>query len=317
LGIDESEVSFAKRGFAKTDPAIVDRLEAIGLSFIGGYHAALDQPDPKRLSEELARFDDVHRGFAYEGAGMALELLDRLMPGRGHRLAAFLSGPGDAHIYMVTIGAGWAWARLPLRVAKQLRHLDPVLGWLALDGFGFHQGFFHTDASVHRFLIPRRIKGKSAQQVFDTGLGRSLWFVCGADADQVAATIGRFDPERQQDLWSGVGLACCYGGGADDTQINHLGVFARQHRSALAQGAAFAAKARERAGTPADHTRHAVKQICRMPAELATKLCDTTLDEAHKIAASCGTSGPPTFAIWRSQIRTHFEAAFLSDEGRA
>ena len=151
FGIDESEVTFSKRGFARTDPRVVARLEEVGLSFVRGYHAALDRPDPGALSDALARFDEVHRGFAYEGAGMALELLDRVTPWRRNRLASFLAGPGDAHAYMVTIGAGWAWARLPLRVANQLRHLDPILGWLALDGFGFHEGFFHTD--VDKFAL--------------------------------------------------------------------------------------------------------------------------------------------------------------------
>jgi hypothetical protein len=316
FGIDESEVTFAKRGFALPSQPIVDRLEGIGLCFVGGYHAALHRPAPEALRQELSRFDDVHRGFAYEGAGMALELLDRLTPGRGQRLAAFLAGPGDAHAYMVTIGAGWAWARLPLRVAKRLRRLDPVIGWLALDGFGFHEGYFHTDASVRRCVIPRRVKGRVAQRVFDAGLGRSLWFVCGTDVERIAASISRFDPERHPDLWCGLGIACCYAGGGGDAGIDRLRVLAGRHRSALAQGAAFAAKARQRADTPADHTRYAVERICRMPAELAAKLCDTTLAKAREIAPSIDTHGHPTFEVWRSQIRAHFDQTFLSQEGQ-
>ena len=314
FGIDESEVTFAKRAFARTNQSIVDHLEEIGLCFVGGYHFALECAGPEALCKALSRFDDVHRGFAYEGAGMALELLDRLIPGRGQRLASFLAGPGDAHAYMVTIGAGWAWARLPLRVAHQLRHLDPVTGWLALDGFGFHEGYFHTDASVRRCAIHRRVKGVTAQHVFDTGLGRSLWFVCGADVERIAETISRFDPERRPDLWCGVGIACCYGGGASDADIDRLRALAGRHRAALAQGAAFAAKARERADTPADHTRNAVERICRMPAELVAKLCDTALAEAREIAPPTPISGPPTFEIWRSLIRKNFESAFLPQE---
>ena len=309
FGIDESEVTFARRGFARTDPKVVARLEGVGLCFVRGYHAALNQPDPEALRADLERFDDVQRGFAYEGAGMALELLDRVTPWRRDRLASFLAGPGDAHAYMVTIGAGWAWARLPLRVASPPRRMDPVLGWLALDGFGFHEGYFHTDASLRQCLIPRRVKG-AARRVFDAGLGRSLWFVCGADLERVAEHIDRFDPERRADLFSGLGLACCYAGGASYADIDRLCALAGRHRDALAQGAAFAAKARERAGTPADHTRSAVERICRTSAELAAKSCDTALAEARGIATAPG--GPPTFEIWRARIRAHFESAFRS-----
>ncbi len=308
FGINESEVTFARRGFAQTDPQVVARLEEVALCFVRGYHAGLDQSDPEALHVELERFDDAHRGFAYEGAGMALELLDRLTPWRRNRIASFLAGPGDAHAYMVTIGAGWAWARLPVRIANQLRHLDPVLGWLALDGFGFHEGFFHTDASVRECVVPRRVKGTSARRAFDAGLGRSLWFVCGADVERLVDLIHRFDPSRRSDLFSGAGLACCYAGGASNTDIDHLCKLAGSRHAALAQGAAFSAKARERAGTPADYTRNAVERICRMPAESAAKLCDTALAEARGMASATG--GSPIFEIWRARIRSFFEEAF-------
>jgi hypothetical protein len=314
FGIDESEVTFARRGFARTDPKVVAHLEGVGLCFVRGYHAALDRPDPEALRAELARFGDVHRGFAYEGAGMALELLDRVTPWRRNRLASFLAGPGDAHAYMVTIGAGWAWARLPVRIASRLRRMDPLLGWLALDGLGFHEGYFHTDASLRQCVVPRGVKG-SARCVFDAGLGRSLWFVCGADVEHVADHITRFDPGRRPDLWSGAGLACCYAGGATQAGIERLCALAGRHRADLAQGAAFAAKARERAGTPADHTRSAVEKICRTSAEQAAKLCDTALAEAQGIVPPAG--GPPIFEVWRARIRASFQEAFRTPEERA
>ena len=55
---------------------------------------------------------------------------------------SFLAGPGAAHTYMVHVGAGWALAQLRRRVDRALARLDPLLGWLAVDGYGFHQGYF-------------------------------------------------------------------------------------------------------------------------------------------------------------------------------
>lgn len=305
-------MTFAVRGFARSDTKIVDRLEAVALSFVRGYHAALNRPDPVALCATLNHFDPVHRGFGYEGAGMALELLDRLTPWRRNRLSAFLSGPAQAHTYMVTIGAGWAWARLPLRVASQLQRLDPVTGWLALDGFGFHEGFFHTQASIHQFAVPRRIRGDSARRAFDTGLGRSLWFVFGADVDHIANRIQLFEARRRPELWSGVGLACSYAGGASDVSIDRLCTLAGSHRADLAQGAAFAAKARHRAGTFAAHTQNAVGRICRTPPELAAKLCDSALAKVRSQAA--GTTGPTAFESWREHIRGSLESTLQAQE---
>ena len=64
----------------------------------------------------------------------------------------------------------------------------------------------------------------------------------------------------------GVGLACAYAGGVDREAIEALLTSARAYRAPLAQGAAFAAKARERAGIPASHTDLACRIIWGMPA---------------------------------------------------
>jgi hypothetical protein len=108
------------------------------------YHAALLDDDPERLAEYLNRnLESEYLGFAFEGAGMGLAIADFLHPFRASRLQAFLDGPARPHDYIVSIGAGWAWARLPLRVERAAARMDPLLRWLAIDGYGFHQGFFH------------------------------------------------------------------------------------------------------------------------------------------------------------------------------
>ncbi len=151
---------------------------------------------------------------------------------------------------MVHVGAGWALAQLRRRVNRALAHWDPLSGWLAIDGYGFHQGYFRWPDTVDRQCVPHRLAGY-ARRVFDQGLGRSLWFVEGADVDRIAATIDRFQERRHADLWSGVGLACAYAGGLPGQAIESLCAMAGPHRPHLAQGVAFAAKARERAGNPA------------------------------------------------------------------
>ncbi len=312
LGIDSSEVEFAKRGFVRRDPLAVSRLEGVARTFVLGYRLALAQPSPDLLARELDRVPSELRGFAYEGAGMALALLDRLTPWRRDRLHAFLAGPADAHVYMVLIGAGWAWARLRRRVDALLRPLDPVLGWLALDGYGFHEGFFHTERTVERHERPARLRGY-ALRAFDAGLGRSLWFVCCADPDAVSACIARFPSERHGDLWSGIGLACSYAGGANADAIDALLGLASAHRGSLAQGAAFAAEARQRAGIPAEHTRCAVERITRTSVELAAKICHSELSKVERRAPDA--NGDPRFEEWRRGIHEALVRGLHADEG--
>jgi hypothetical protein len=307
--IDPSDVTFHKRGFSRHDPSVVTRLETAGAQFLLGYTVALEDPDPVPLATELGRVDAEYRGFAFEGAGMALSLLDRVMPTPGRRLHAFLSGPGAAQVYMVTIGAGWAWARLGSRVRRPLRELDPVLCWLAFDGYGFHETFFHTHRTIDDQIYPTPITGY-ARRAFDTGLGRALWFACCADPDEITARIQRFTPDRHAEIWAGIGLAASYAGGRDDDALAYLRELSSEHRGSLAQGAAFAAKARQRAGTPAPHTDRAIIQLCRTTADEASQLCDS--EHAALSMLDRDYRPEPRFETWRAGVRINFERAFDS-----
>ena len=299
FGISPEETTFARRGFPPCAEARRPGLERIGRTFVEGYHAALEDARPLTLARRLDGVEASFRGFAYEGAAMGLTLLDLLTPWHRRRWSRFLAGPGAAHRYMVHVGAGWALARLGRRVEPTLARLDPLLGWLAVDGYGFHEGFFHWRRSLEAQVIPRRLSGY-ARRVFDQGLGRSLWFVGGTDVARIAAVVAAFPPERRADLWSGVGLAAAYAGGGDRTTLLALARAAGAAGPALSQGVAFAAKVRERAGNPVPHTELACEVLCgQTPAE-AARVTDRTLENLP-------LQGPePAYAAWRRRIQAHF-----------
>ena len=277
LNIDPVEVEFSRRGFACPDPQIRQRLENVGRIFLYGYDAALRHKNHDALAACLQRVALEHRGFAYEGAAMATTLRDRLTF-RGHAFERFLAGRGKDHIYMLHVGAGWAYARLPWlrsRIESAIRNLHPVLRWLVIDGYGFHQGYFYLDKPrlLNHSLACLSI---NARRIFYQGLGRSLWFSHGAQVPAIAAAIARFRALYREDAWSGVGLACAYAGGISAAAIAELRSRAGENSAALAQGAAFAAKARQRAGNPARHTEDACLALCGMSADAAAALCDQT-----------------------------------------
>jgi hypothetical protein len=275
-----------------------DRLEQIGAAFLHGYHAALLDDTPDRLVPRLTEVQEEWRGFAFEGAGMGLALLDQLMPWRQRRLDAFLAGPGAAYSYLVHVGVGWTLALLHRRIERPLARLDPVLRWLAVDGYGFYQGYFHWPRAVASQRVPRHLVGY-ARRAFDQGLGRSLWFVDGADVHRIPMTIAAFPPARQADLWSGVGLACAYAGGVEQTALASLRDAAGAYLPHLAQGVAFAAKARERAGNPTDHTALACIVLCGRSAAAAAHVTDRALADLSPEGAQ------PAYEVWRQRIQAH------------
>jgi hypothetical protein len=296
FGISTDAALFTKRGFVGAHTGVQGHLEQIGQTFIHGYCAALEENDPEALGIVLNATEQPMRGFAFEGAAMAMALLDMLSPWRSSRLLALLSGPGAAHVYMVHVGAGWAMARLHRRASGPPTQIDPLLGWLAIDGYGFHEGYFHWPRTIERQEVPRNVSGY-ATNVFDQGLGRSLWFVKGADAGRIRTAIASFSADRHPDLWSGVGLACAYAGGVDRTAIELIRCAAGPFLPSMAQGAAFAAKARQRAANPAAHTDMACELLCGMRADEAARITDEALSDLPADGVK------PAFAVWRERIQ--------------
>ncbi len=293
FGISLEETTFAKRGFYRGDERAQEKLELIGRIFVQGYHAALEDHRFEVLVPRLQMIEAEFRGFAFEGAAMGLALLDYFSLWK-RRLEAFLQGPGANHIYMLHVGAGWTLGRLPRSSTRLREQFDPLLGWLVLDGYGFHEGYF----SWRHFIQdqkPPHLSGY-ALRAFDQGLGRSLWFVKGADASQIIATIDAFPSSRQSDLWSGVGLACAYAGGGGREVMQALYEAAGKYRSHLAQGAAFATKARQRAGNPVAHTELACEIFSGHSCDEAVRITDESL---HDLPQS-----ERAYEMWRLRIRT-------------
>lgn len=298
LGISRRETTFEKRGFPPCPDAPRDHLEKVGATFIDGYHAALTWDVTPALHATLEETGSERCGFAYEGAAMALALLDALTPWRRDRIEGFLEGPGDDHVYMIHVGIGFALARLKRRAEPTMESLHPLYRWLVIDGYGFHEGFFKWRDSFERRHVPERLSPE-ARPMFDQGLGRSLWFVAGAQADRIEAMIQSFPEERRSDLWSGIGLASTYAGGCDAATLKRLRSYATAAGAAadLAQGAAFAAKARERAGNLMPHTESACGIYCGRSAAEAAKWTDDALSKVSTNGAAA------SYQMWRHRVR--------------
>lgn len=298
LGLSPAEASFAKRGFIASEEKARLRLEQIGITFLSGYHAALEETGSVPLAHRLANVETDLRGFAFEGAAMGLALLDCFTPWRRDRWSTFTESLAKPHIYMMHVGLGWALARLRRSVTSHLARLDPLLGWLVVDGYGFHEGYFNWPRYVERQAIPTHLNGYE-RRVFDQGLGRSMWFVKGANVAAVANAINSFPSRRRDDLWSGVGLACAYAGGCSRAAIESLRFAVDEHFAPFAQGVAFAAKTRQRAANLNSHTETVCRVICARSAKEVAAITDEALQDLHE------EGGLPAYETWRRRIQNN------------
>jgi hypothetical protein len=300
-----------ERAFLRTLAGVADglmrrRMEEIARSFSEGCHAALEEPRPDPLAARLAQGEPELQGFAYEGAGLGLALLDAVTPWRRHRLRSFIAGAGSPQTYMLHVGSGWVMGRLPISRRRFLAGLDPLLRWFTFDGLGFHDAFFHGRRIVDRTLPPRRLSG-FALRSFDVGLGRRLWLIPGPDVSHIARLIAAFPVSRHGDLWTGVGKACTFAGGRDAAAIEEVLEAAGPHSPQLALGAAFAAEVRARAGIPSPYTDLACRLLCRMDAAAAAAV-------ARESLADLPPDGEvPAFEVWRERVRERFRVPNAAD----
>ena len=97
-----------------------------------------------------------------------------------------------------------------------------------------------------------------------------------------------------------VDISRWYAGGADAGELDDMVRLAGQYRAQAAQGAAFAAKARLRAGLVTPGTEIGVKAYCGMSVAEAAAVAD---DALHGLA----DDGPvPAYEVWRQRVEARF-----------
>lgn len=279
LAIHPDEASFDRRGFDRCDPGVRASLEGYIRAFVGGYNRSLKIVDPVVLAHSLEQeFDSHHVGFAFEGVGLNLALLDLLGLSAPNRLSSFIGGAGRDHDYIAVVGAGFAIARLPWGLRSMDRYvatLDPLIAWCVPDGYGFHEGFFRHRKFVDAAQPPPGRWSPYACQLFDSGIGRSLWWVKGADPARIQTAINGFAESRRAELWCGVGVAAAYAGGVSADVLLRLHELADPYQADFLSGIPFAARLRQKGRNPSAITRLACESLLGL-----------TLDEAAGIAAA-------------------------------
>lgn len=261
--------------------------ECCHLTFL---HSGFDTLVPR-----LDAYEEELRGFAYEGAGVGFAALDSFLPWK-RRTRDFINGPGAHYTYAVLLGAGMGLARIKRRPEPFIARLNNLFGWVVMDGYGFHEGFFAYKRTVEERAIPQHLSSY-ARRVFDHGLGRSIWFTTGANVQRLVATIGAFPLERRADLWSGIGLACGYTGGVKRETIEALREAVGPYRSQLALGVMVAAKSRQQVSNPVAHNEMACEILCGLSSEEAAQVAESALQDLPT------DSKEPVYEVWRQRMR--------------
>jgi enediyne biosynthesis protein E3 len=307
--------SFERRGFEPCEPEARRHLEAALGAFVAGVNAAREEGDDDALAGRLRQSHSSHLvGFAFEGAGAERAARDLLTPWPSRRLETFTHGAAADHDYIATVGAGLVLAMLPWGprlLHRYMSALDPLLAWCVADGVGFHHGLFRHRVWVESCAAAPRHFAPFARQLFDAGLGRSLWWVKGASPRRIRLAIDRFAAERRPDLWFGVGLACSYAGGVEAETLRALLAEAGSARIDLLAGVPFACRLRQKAGNPSAATELAAQVLLASDADTAASLL---ADLANATSRETGTDEATLRFGGYAQLRRRLAQALLAED---
>jgi len=281
-------------------PQKTDSDNQVVAAVMRGFRMTLEDSRFEELVPRLEAIDMNSRGFAYEGVGVALTVLDYLTPWR-KQFRDFVRVTEDQYLIPVYIGAGLALGRMNSRRTEQFVHEQehPVFRWMVMDGFGFYKGFYTPQPWIERQKVPAHL-GPYARRVFDQGLGRGIWFARDENIDRVAATIAAFPESRRADIWSGASFACAYAGKPlERAGYERLYVAARPYGAQLALAGTLAAKRRLGLGHITDSTDLACNVFCGLSAFEAAGVANDIL------AALPTETSVPLHQVWRERITAY------------
>ncbi|MFT4975120.1 MAG: hypothetical protein ACI8S6_001007 [Myxococcota bacterium] len=292
-GLPLAELEPGRHTEAPEDPKTYRRLERVSKVALLAYNQAIGDCAPKDLQLTLDFIEPELRGFAYEGAGLGLMILDICTPWGGSRTFQFLEETG-ARPELVYIGAGQALAALFRPLAPTLSRIAPAHHGFLIDGYGFRNAFFFPGRTLGKAVIPGAISAEMLPD-FDVGAGRALWFLHGTRPEGIAAAIAGLTEPRRRWLWAGVGFASTYAGGVDRAVLENLREIG--DADGLALGCVAAAMLRQDRGNSTHRDVLACDVYCGVPPESlagqrpATSPEDTWAERAERLAAARSEQG--------------------------
>ncbi len=273
------------------------------IAFITGLNTAIEVALSELLIGQLEGLNDNCRGFAYEGAGMGLAIIDYSRD-KG-MVKKFLRGEGANYPELIHVGLGCATAALKKDLWGKLAEIEPMQRWWIPDGYGFFTGIYKWEDTVEELIVPRQIEGY-ALRAFDRGLGRRMWFAFSGEVEEVAQAIAKFPQSRQADLWSGIGLASTFAGGVDERVLIRLKELSKSFSSYVALGSTMAAKCRYTAGNIVEYTDFACSILCEMTASEAAEVVVKALEKLEVDPNEPLDAEQPAFETMRENIRSCF-----------
>lgn len=244
--------------------------------WMDGYNAGLEK-SPEQLPKLFSTTVISDNRALFDGAFCSVASL-HLTEGAGNQSIQTLLEMNPDLKGSVGLGIGAALSHLKVNVMLDESIVKQHWGWMCIDSYGFHEGYFNWPTTILRAQIPQNVS-KEALSTFDKGVGRAVWGIGAGHPAAVAKFVRCFEKERHADLWQGVGLMLAYWGSCDATDLRHFLRFAGPNREDLQLGVAQATLMRMDSDEVVDFTEGACNIICQASSRSVAELVRTSFDQ--------------------------------------
>lgn len=240
--------------------SISGRMEYIQKLFLSVQDYMQENHGLERLISFLDDEPPEFRSVAYEAASMEIALQDLSRGKELNNWKKFYDHSSNAHAFHMDIGLGWAFAKTEISPTPFLKTLH-VMSWMVFDGMGYYFGLFKGRRTVKNQLVPEVLSGQDIYG-FDQGVGRRLWYISKGKVNELIKLMQPFHLSRHAALWRGVGIACGYVGGSQQSNLERLLNCSTYFKDQLCTGVGLAAISRSASNSVTEDIDLACKIIC-------------------------------------------------------
>jgi enediyne biosynthesis protein E3 len=260
------------------------RIEQIRSIFLNIQMLFAQSDDMNSIISRIESLDPDFRSIGYESMSMAIALKElqscsaQLLPAFDPAgWVYFAEHRSSKHRAQVCVGLGWAIAKLNRPFLEIVQNINPEWRHRVADGCGYYDGTFRRRQVVDDLHLPAYIPANGLC-MYHQGIGRSLWYSCGADEKKLAAKIKTFTLHMQPFLWRGASIAIAYIGGCYKDQLARIYREAQEFGKYIVEGSALAAASRIQADTMTADTDQCVRLWYEMYNDQLANITSGSLD---------------------------------------
>lgn len=284
-----------------TLPAAAE-MRAVALSFLDGF-ALAGTYGPTKLVTYISSLPAGHRGIYYEGAAAAKAFGD--MASQDDLLETMrLLDEVPQYSFLLYMGIGEAMAQLKISPAASNCLTNNSWSDQIWEGYGFFNGYFRWfDTLVHQ-KYPEGL-APELRPAYDQGLGRAIYFLTSGKPYEIRDYISTFAPERQKEMWAGLGQPAAYAGGCDEKALRKLLELSGESRIELQQGVLLGVSGRLQQNCIPDFTDTLCQLVCGTTTSSGNVLINQDINRL------VDNRGKYKLLDWQNKVRSSLKLALV------